>query len=439
MDYTFSYETIGEAVTITEINFQTWKQCHVEIPEQLDGKSVVDIKAEAFKNTSQITSVDIPGSIKTIQKGVFQGCKKLTKVSLGEGVEEIGELSFSGCPINNIIIPNTIKQISGDFFGGKQITLIYKLPINISNYQQSIKNLGENVITKTEKYLEDFLGFTFNGKHSLFDLKVLRVINGDRFTEDLAPQLNDITADVPNGDGQYYFSTTHKSKNFSIEVAFDSLSEEDFRKWRQFCNGKEVGDLIFDENPYKVYTAKITGTPQLKYICFDQNGQRVYKGEGTIQFTAYWPYAHTPNTNTKVSSLLTHNGTFGGNGKKLSNYIEVLYPTKNEWAGASGLSIGGDVCRGENPGDIPTHFIAKKSSVSANTSLTVCGNTITIKQACANLQWNSKTGIVKGIVSGKEVLIPYDGNGCGTIPVGSASENGTITSGITLEYDYWYY
>ena len=30
-------------------------------------------------------------------------------------------------------------------------------------------------------------------------------------------------------------------------------------------------------------------------LCFDENGKRIYKGEGTVQFTAYWPYAHTPD------------------------------------------------------------------------------------------------------------------------------------------------
>lgn len=436
MDYTFSYSESNEGVTITEIHFQTLKQCHIEIPGQYNGKRVINIKENAFQNCLQIISVSIPGSIEVIETGVFQGCNKLTKVTLAEGIEKIGALSFSGCSIDNIVIPNTIKEISRDFFGDKQITLIYKLPINVFNYRQSIVNLGDNVIRKAEKCTEDFLGFTFNGKHSFLDLKVLRVINGDRFTEDLAPQLNDITADIPNGDGQYYFATTHKSKNFSIEVAFDNLSEEDFRKWRQFCNGKEVGDLIFDENPYKVYTAKITGTPQFKYICFEKEGRRVYKGEGNIQFTAYWPYAHTPNTNTKVSSLLTHNGTFGGDGKQLCNYIDVLYPTKNEWDGASGLSVDGDVCRGENYGDLPAYFIATKDSVNKDEELTVCGNTITIKQACTNIEWNSKTGIVK---NGEGVLIPYEGNGCGTIPLGLAEDNGAISPDIELEYDYWYY
>jgi hypothetical protein len=57
-----------------------------------------------------------------------------------------------------------------------------------------------------------------------------------------------------------------------------------------------MGDLWFQEAPYKVWTAKPAGSSSIKYIPFNnENGQRVYKGEGTVQFVAYWPYAHTPD------------------------------------------------------------------------------------------------------------------------------------------------
>ena len=71
----------------------------------------------------------------------------------------------------------------------------------------------------------DFLGFTFNGKHSLYDLNVYRVSDGGRYNDNLSPELQDKTAEIPGGDGAYYFGTTHKSKKFSINIAFDGLTE----------------------------------------------------------------------------------------------------------------------------------------------------------------------------------------------------------------------
>ena len=114
----------------------------------------------------------------------------------------------------------------------------------------------------------DFIGFTYNGKHSYNDFGIYRVIDGDRYTEDLVPQMNDKTADMTGANGQYFFGTTHKNRTFSISIAFDNLIEEKFREMRTWLDGKDIHDLIFDETPYKVYSAKVTGTPQLKTICF---------------------------------------------------------------------------------------------------------------------------------------------------------------------------
>lgn len=148
----------------------------------------------------------------------------------------------------------------------------------------------------------DFLAFSFGGKHSYDDFGIYRTSGGDRYEEKLVPNMNDKTAEVPNGDGMYYFNTTYKQREFPISFAFDHLTEEQLRGMRRWLNGKELGDLWFEEAPYKVYTAKVTGQPSIKVIPFDetyteggvQKKRRIYKGEGNVTFTAYWPYAHTP-------------------------------------------------------------------------------------------------------------------------------------------------
>ena len=153
-------------------------------------------------------------------------------------------------------------------------------------------------------YDYDFIGFTYNGKHSIDDFGIYRTSDGSRYNDDLVPALNDKTADIPGGDGQYFFSSNHKNRLFNIQIAFDHLSETKYREMRTWLDGKEIHDLVFDEAPYKVYSAKVTGTPQLKTLCFEEDGERVYKGEGTIQFTAYYPYAHTP---TELQTYTVYN------------------------------------------------------------------------------------------------------------------------------------
>ena len=149
----------------------------------------------------------------------------------------------------------------------------------------------------------DFIGFTYNGKHSLRDLGIYRTSDGSRYNESLAPSLTDKTADIPGREGQYYFYTTAKNKTFSISYAFDSLTESGLRLLKQVFDGRAIHDLIFDEAPYKTWSAKVTGNSQIKHLCFtDSNGDRVYKGEGSITFTCYWPYARTSDISKSTIS-----------------------------------------------------------------------------------------------------------------------------------------
>lgn len=188
-------------------------------------------------------------------------------------------------------------------------------------------------IVKTPSTAEqdfDFLAFSFNGKHSWDDFGLYRVSSGNRYNTELSPQMNDITAENPSADGMYFFNSFHKQKVFNINFAFEEINDVTLRSLKQWLNGKEQGDLWFEEEPYKVYTAKVTGTPSIKHIPFDKyvgdTKTRVYRGEGTVQFTCYWPYAHTPDWikletfNIKVGQVLRIGD---GDGSLSSRYFYI--------------------------------------------------------------------------------------------------------------------
>lgn len=159
---------------------------------------------------------------------------------------------------------------------------------------------------------KDFIGFSFKGKHS-FDMGIIRVSDGSRYDEDLLPTLQDKIIQVPGGDGAYYFGSYYTQRTFPIQIAFDSLTEKQFRELRLWLSDREPGDLIFDERPYKRYTAKASGsTSNLKYICFDEEGERIYKGEGTLNFICYYPFAKSIH-------------------KFLNLYNDENYPNKSQW------------------------------------------------------------------------------------------------------------
>ena len=115
----------------------------------------------------------------------------------------------------------------------------------------------------------DFTGFKFGNKHSS-DLGIIRVSNGDRYDEQLHPEVKDITAEIPGLDGEYYFGSNYGTKTIDLDIAFDHITEEQFREIRRLFSSRKPQELIFDERPYKKYLAKIESPVELSYICFDE-------------------------------------------------------------------------------------------------------------------------------------------------------------------------
>ena len=178
--------------------------------------------------------------------------------------------------------------------------------------------MAEECIVKVPSYSVyddyDFIGFSFNGHHCVEELNIIRVNGGSMYSENLTPQIQEKSGQHPGVEGAYLLDIQHRQRVFDVNIAFDSLTDEQLYKLKEVFAGKEVGELWFDEYPYKVWDAKVTGQPMLKVIPFgDDNGPTIYKGEGTIQFTAYYPYAHTPD-------FVYNDGVNQGDGRLLNSY-----------------------------------------------------------------------------------------------------------------------
>lgn len=140
--------------------------------------------------------------------------------------------------------------------------------------------------------MKDFVGFRFGNIHTK-DLQLVVVSSGSRYEKNLLPEINNYSTEVPGGNGSYYFGSTFKTRTFTVEVAFDSVDEKTWRKISQLFANDKLQELAFDEMPYKIYRAKIDSKPEFKFICFKdrETGERVYKGEGTLNFICYFPFA----------------------------------------------------------------------------------------------------------------------------------------------------
>ena len=290
----------------------------------------------------------------------------------------------------------------------------------------------------------DYIGFTFNGVHSS-DMGIIRTSDGSRFNENLLPASTDKTVQIPGGDGTYYFGSNYTQRQIPISIATDELTETQFRQLKQWLGDKQIHPLVFDEAPYKTYMVKTSSIPTLKFICFDNitknNGEivvnRVYKGEGSLQFIAYFPFARC----TK---------------KYLSEYTDS---NKEEWASASGLlttqgdydGTGAEINL-YNPGDVETDFFAyyARTSLKRLTKIYINSNILNFDFSNNDnvidtyIRINSKANLIEGcdenfkptgtlynkfITSGDFFKIP-------------TGENQLLSVGancVKIEYDYLYY
>lgn len=296
----------------------------------------------------------------------------------------------------------------------------------------------------------DFIGFTFGKDHSS-KFGIVRTSEGSRYNENLLPSIQDKTIQIPGGDGFYFFGSYYTQRQFNISFAFNTMTETNFRELKSWLAAKEPQDLIFDELPYKIYKAKVTGSATIKHICFMENGERVYKGEGSIQFTCYNPFAHTPSSK-----------------KYLNQYSDSEYLNKEQWADASGLlkeqgkydTLYSRNIPLYNCGDFETDFkltinfpndgIIEAGGISLfeNTSKQLFTNTIQReKPEDYAIRFNSKNNLIEGVdgegkITGSLYNKYLKSGDFFKIPTG---ETDMILSGyaisedtIKIEYDYIY-
>lgn len=86
------------------------------IPDSYEGKSVSAIGEEAFIET-HYQKIELPNTIKKIQKKAFYFCEMLENVNMPSSLEVIDEYAFCGCSnLKQIAVPNTLTEIGTNAF-----------------------------------------------------------------------------------------------------------------------------------------------------------------------------------------------------------------------------------------------------------------------------------------------------------------------------------
>ena len=107
--------SIAEGITIigNKAFSENKKLKCVELPQSLK-----IIGNHAFENCHALKIINLPNSITSIGNFAFHQCYELDKVYLPNQLCKIGTDAFSGCPIHEIIFPDTLTFINIATFAG---------------------------------------------------------------------------------------------------------------------------------------------------------------------------------------------------------------------------------------------------------------------------------------------------------------------------------
>ena len=317
----------------------------------------------------------------------------------------------------------------------------------------------------------DFTDFRFGGEYSS-ELGITRVSSGDRYEESLHPDIEDITAEIPGLDGSYYFGTNFKPKNIEVKIAYDYLDEEQFRKLRRVFNPKDTKELIFDEEPYKRYIAKVESPIELSYVCFDEREKvvdsprdgvrrdrsdsdkeweqvepyrytekikRIYRGEGTINFICYFPFAKSAfkiiPTGEEEEDWAVYSGILTADEYQGMDVYDPETETINVYNGGD-LNTGFRLYIPGAPSEGITLSYKRNENEDNNTASLVI-NPFTLEEGDAGILIDTNNCLIVGVkaqtieVDGEEIQtgIVYDQNGNASYKTSGNLYNKYINSG----------
>lgn len=132
-----TYTVRDNRVSITRCNAMAMS---VVVPNEIDGKPVVEIDSIAFENCTILKSVTLPNTIERIGNGAFGGCTSLTQIELPDSLTTIDWYAFSNSGLTSITIPDSVTQFDENVFSDCENLEAVKLGAGITNLPRTFTN-----------------------------------------------------------------------------------------------------------------------------------------------------------------------------------------------------------------------------------------------------------------------------------------------------------
>ena len=218
------------------------------IPETIDERPVTMIMLDAFKFNSNINSITIPNSVTEIHDSAFRGCTKLSKITIGDNIEHIGNKAFLDTAYYN----------------------------NSKNWEDGVLYLGNYLLSGNRYsyngYENNGLRDTVRGDYTIKDGTTLIA----ELAFDNCKELTGITVpDSISRIGNYVFGNCTKLETISLPDTIESIGVEAFNHTAYYNNTENWENGILYLGNYLI---------QSQLIVFDNgyNATYVLQAEGDV-------------------------------------------------------------------------------------------------------------------------------------------------------------
>lgn len=216
----------------------------VTIPEYIIWNNqkyrVTSIAESAFEDNTDITSITLPKTLKTIESSAFCYCENLKKVNIKSSLTSIGSYAFTYTGLTEITIPDSVTSIGDNAFQSCD----YLTSITIPN---SVKSIGTNAFR--ECYSLDTVTIE-NGVESI----------GNNAFQDCDCLISITIPDSVKSIGEKSFYGCESLESVAISGSVESIGKS------AFANCTKLTDVTINDGITSIGSSAFYGCESLKSI-----------------------------------------------------------------------------------------------------------------------------------------------------------------------------
>lgn len=205
----------------------------IVIPDTFRGKPVTAIGDRAFVNSTKLTGITMPDTIKSIGSRAFFGCTYLKSVVFSENLETVGDFAFRGCRglTGEITLPESVTEIQANAFASCANVTSFKLGGNLKTIGNSAfmdcDNVGKIVIPDSVETIGEYaFSGSVNATELTFGAK-LKTIGRYAFFK-LTKLENVVIGSGVEEIGNFAFAACEKLKKVVISDSVKAIGESAF-------------------------------------------------------------------------------------------------------------------------------------------------------------------------------------------------------------------